>query len=300
MQNLAPIALFVYNRPQHTARTLKFLQQNELAADSRLYIFSDGAKTSQDEQKVAEVREIIHNVDGFKSVKVIDRKVNAGLANSVIAGVSQLIKDYGQVIVFEDDLVSSPHTLTYFNDALNRYRTAEKVMHIGAYMYPLKAENLPETFFYRAATSWGWATWARAWENFEPNIDKLIGQFDQQKKSAFAIDNTMNFWKQMQEFKKGKNNSWAIRWYASIFLKGGLTLNPSQSLVNNIGHDGTGVHSGMNDIYNVIINPKPITFFPDVIEENLGVYQTIKLFLANRKGNLWDRIKRFLKEKLNK
>jgi glycosyltransferase involved in cell wall biosynthesis len=279
---------------------LKFLQQNELAADSRLYIFSDGAKTPQDQQKVAEVREIIHNVDGFKSVKVIDRKENAGLANSVIAGVSQLIKDYGQVIVFEDDLVSSPHTLTYFNDALNRYRTTEKVMHIGAYMYPLKAENLPETFFYRAATSWGWATWARAWENFEPNIDKLISQFDHQKKSAFAIDNTMNFWKQMQEFKKGKNNSWAIRWYASIFLKGGLTLNPSQSLVNNIGHDGTGVHSGMNDIYNVIINPKPITFFPDVIEENLSVYQTIKLFLANRKGNLWDRIKRFLKEKLNK
>lgn len=300
MQNLAPIALFVYNRPQHTARTLKFLQQNLLAADSRLYIFSDGAKRPEDEQKVIEVREIIRNAEGFKSVKVIERDENAGLANSVIAGVSQLINDYGHVIVFEDDLITSPHTLTYFNDALNRYKTAEKVMHIGAYMYPLKADDLPQSFFYRAATSWGWATWARAWKNFEPDIDILISQFDQQKKSAFAIDNTMNFWKQMQEFKKGKNNSWAIRWYASIFLKGGLTLNPSQSLVNNIGHDGTGVHSGINDIYNVIINPKPVTEFPDVVEENQMVYQAIKNFLANRKGNLWDRIKRFLQEKLNK
>lgn len=300
MQNLAPIALFVYNRPQHTARTLKFLQQNLLAADSRLYIFSDGAKRPEDEQKVIEVREIIRNAEGFKSVKVIERQENAGLANSVIAGVSQLINDYGHVIVFEDDLITSPHTLTYFNDALNRYKTAEKVMHIGAYMYPLKADDLPQSFFYRAATSWGWATWARAWKNFEPDIDILISQFDQQKKSAFAIDNTMNFWKQMQEFKKGKNNSWAIRWYASIFLKGGLTLNPSQSLVNNIGHDGTGVHSGINDIYNVIINPKPVTEFPEVVEENQMVYQAIKNFLANRKGNLWDRIKRFLQEKLNK
>jgi len=300
MQNLAPIALFVYNRPQHTARTLKFLQQNLLAADSRLYIFSDGAKRPEDEQKVIEVREIIRNAEGFKSVKVIERHENAGLANSVIAGVSQLINDYGHVIVFEDDLITSPHTLTYFNDALNRYKTAEKVMHIGAYMYPLRADDLPQAFFYRAATSWGWATWARAWKNFEPNIDTLISQFDQQKKSAFAIDNTMNFWKQMQEFKKGKNNSWAIRWYASIFLKGGLTLNPSQSLVNNIGHDGTGVHSGINDIYNVIINPKPVTEFPEVVEENQMVYQAIKNFLANRKGNLWDRIKRFLQEKLNK
>lgn len=298
MQNLAPIALFVYNRPLHTERTLKFLLQNELAADSRLYIFSDGAKTENDIDKVEEVRAIINKVDGFKSVKIIKKKENSGLANSVIAGVSQLIKDYGQVIVFEDDLVSSPYTLTYFNDALTHYQNEEKVMHIGAYMYPLKSEKLPQSFFFRAATSWGWATWARAWQHFEPNIDSLIKQFDAKKKSAFAIDNTMNFWKQMQEFKKGKNNSWAIRWYASIFLKNGLTLNPAQSLVNNIGHDGTGVHSGINDIYNVVINPKPITKFPEIIEEDKLAYQTIKHFLANRKGNMVTRIRRFVKEKL--
>ncbi|KQR72071.1 glycosyltransferase [Pedobacter sp. Leaf176] len=300
MQNLAPIALFVYNRPQHTSRTLKFLQQNELAAESRLYIFSDGAKTQQDDEKIAEVRAIINNVDGFKSVKVIERKSNVGLANSVIAGVTQLINDYGKIIVFEDDLITSPHTLTYFNDGLNRYQYEEKVMHIGAYMYPLRADNLPQSFFYRAATSWGWATWGRAWKHFEPNIDTLLNQFDGKKKSEFAIDNSMNFWKQMLEFKKGKNNSWAIRWYASIFLKGGLTLNPSQSLVNNIGHDGTGVHSGINDIYNVIINPKPVTEFPSVMEENPKAYHTIKEFLANRKGTIWERIKRFINEKVRK
>ncbi len=299
MQNLAPIALFVYNRPQHTERTLKFLQQNELAADSRLFIFSDGAKSAQDDEKVAEVRSMIKKIDGFKSVKIFEKQENSGLANSVIAGVTQLINEYGQVIVFEDDLVSSPHTLTYFNEALKKYRNEEKVMHIGAYMYPLAKKNLPESFFFRAATSWGWATWERAWKNFEPNIDTLINQFDHKKKTAFSIDNTMNFWKQMQEFKRGKNNSWAIRWYASIFLKGGLTLNPSQSLVNNIGHDGTGVHSGINDIYNVVINPKPITQFPDVIEENKNAYEIIKGFLANRKGSIAKRIKRFINEKLN-
>ncbi|MDQ1141079.1 glycosyltransferase [Pedobacter agri] len=298
MQNLAPIALFVYNRPQHTERTIKFLQQNDLATESRLFIFSDGAKSPADEDKVAKVRAIINKVDGFKSVKVFERKTNAGLANSVIEGVTKLVDDYEQVIVFEDDLISSPHTLTYFNDALNHYRNDQKVMHIGAYMYPLKDENLPQTFFYRAATSWGWATWGRAWKNFEPNIDTLMKQFDKKKRAAFSIENKMNFWKQMQEFKKGKNNSWAIRWYASIFLKGGLTLNPSQSLVNNIGHDGTGVHSGINDIYNVVINPKPITKFPDVIEEDKKAYQTIKKFLASRKGNMATRIKRFVREKL--
>jgi hypoxanthine phosphoribosyltransferase len=298
MQKLAPIALFVYNRPQHTERTVKFLQQNELAEKSHLCIFSDGAKTVQDEEKVAAVRKIINKIDGFKSVKVIESKANAGLANSVIAGVSQLIAEYDQVIVFEDDLVTSPHTLAYFNDALNQYRDEEKVMHVGAYMYPLKLENLSQSFFYRAATSWGWATWGRAWKNFEPDIDILLKQFDKKKRAAFSIDNKMNFWKQMQEFKKGKNNSWAIRWYASIFLKGGLTLNPSQSLVNNIGHDGTGVHSGINDIYNVIINPKPITEFPMVIAEDPIAYKVIKSFLIKRKGNMVTRVRRFVKEKL--
>lgn len=300
MQNFAPIALFVYNRPQHTERTLKFLQQNTLAAESRLFIFSDGAKNSEDEEKVAQVRELIKRTDGFKSVEVINRKTNLGLANSVIDGVSYLVDLYKQVIVLEDDLITSPHTLTYFNESLERYRHQEQVMHIGAYMYPLEAKNLPEAFFYRAATSWGWATWDRAWQHFEPNIDTLIAQFDTKKRQAFTIDHSMNFWKQMIEFKKGKNNSWAIRWYASIFLKNGLTLNPSQSLVNNIGHDGTGIHSGINDIYNVIINPKRIQQFPDQLVEDKLAYEKIRHFLANRKGSLWQRIKRFIHEKLNK
>lgn len=298
MQNFAPIALFVYNRPKHTERTLKFLKQNELAAESRLFVFSDGPKTVAEEDLVKEVRELLKNIDGFKSVEIIERKENMGLANSVIAGVSRLVKDYKQVIVFEDDLITSPYTLNYFNDALNRYRKEDSVMHIGAYMYHLQEKELPETFFYRAATSWGWATWDRAWQHFEPNIDTLMAQFDAKKRAAFSIDHTMNFWKQMQDFKRGKNNSWAIRWYASIFLKGGLTLNPTHSLVNNIGHDGSGVHSGINDIYNVIINPKQITTFPKEIKEDPAAYKAIKQFLSTRKGSLWQRIKRYLVERM--
>ena len=298
MQHFAPIALFVYNRPEHTRRTLKFLKQNLLAEESRLFIFSDGAKNTADREKVNEVREIINDVDGFKSVEIIERKTNFGLAASVIDGVTSLVTEYEKIIVFEDDLIASPYTLQYFNDALRRYEDEEKVMHIGAYMYPLTNHNLPETFFYRVATSWGWATWKRAWKEFEPDINVLIRQFDRKMIAEFSIDHTMNFWRQMRQFKAGKNNSWAIRWYASIFLKNGLALHPSQSLVNNIGHDGSGIHSGINDIYNVAINPKPIETFPEMIEENGRAHQVIKQFLKNRKGNLINRALRFLKQRL--
>ncbi len=294
MQNLAPIALFVYNRRDHTRRTISYLQKNELADESRLYIFSDAAKTDADREKVEEVRKLIHETNGFKSVKIIERDKNWGLANSIIDGVTQLVNEYGKAIVFEDDLLTSPYTLQYFNEALTRYTDEKKVMHIGAYMYNLKTNNLPETFFYRAASSWGWATWARAWKNFEPDIDKLIAQFDAEKINRFSIEGTMNFWKQVREFKAGKNNSWAIRWYASIFLKDGLTLNPARSLVNNIGHDGTGVHSNIENMYAVRISQNQVKIFPDMIEENPQAYQAIKAFLKTRKGSLLQRGLRFM------
>ncbi|WP_448701694.1 glycosyltransferase [Mucilaginibacter sp. AW1-3] len=300
MQNPAPIALFVYNRPEHTRRTLNYLKNNLLADESRLYIFSDAAKTDADAGKVEEVRTLIKEAEGFKAVKIIERKTNLGLANSIIAGVTQLVNEYGKVIVFEDDLLSSPYTLTYFNQALNRYANTDKVMHIGAYMYPLTGNFLPQTFFYRAATSWGWATWARAWKHFEPDVDKLIAQFDQKKISQFSIDGSMNFWKQVQEFKSGKNNSWAIRWYASIFLQGGLTLNPAHSLIQNIGNDGSGIHSNKEDIYQVPIHKEAITYFPDVIAESTEAHLVIRHFLHNRKGTLLQRLVRFVRQRIGK
>jgi hypothetical protein len=186
--------------------------------------------------------------------------------------------------------------LQYFNEALSKYAREDKVMHIGAYMYNLPDKQLPQTFFYRAATSWGWATWARAWKDFEPDIDKLIGQFDKQKINRFSIGGSMNFWKQMEGFKAGKNNSWAIRWYASIFLKNGLTLNPSHSLVHNIGHDGSGVHSNSEKTYHVQVAQKPVVEFPMEVKENPRAYQAIRQFLSRRKGNLLQRGLRFMKQ----
>jgi len=295
MQHLAPIALFVYNRPEHTRRTLSFLQRNLLADESKLFIFSDAPKNQADVDAVNSIRELIGTVDGFKSVKVFERVRHFGLSASITDGVKQLVTEYGKVIVFEDDLLSSPHTLTYLNQGLAKYHHAEKVMQIGAYMFPLKnADELPETFFFRTASSWGWATWKRAWDHFEPDIDVLYKQFDKRKALRFSMEGKMNYWKQLLAFKEGKNDSWAIRWYASIFLKDGLVLLPAKSLIDNIGNDGSGVHSIIEDTYQVSPSRKPVRFFPDKIEENKQAYQAILHFLKQRKGNLLMRGKKFL------
>lgn len=298
MSSFAPIALFVYNRPEHTQQTLQYLQQNTLATQSELFIFSDGPKKISDRPKVEKVRQIIKQVSGFKSVSVIEGEHNIGLANSVIKGVSKLCQSHEKVIVFEDDLIASPYTLSYFNDALSLYQQEDQIMHIGAYMFPIDRQGLPETFFNRIATSWGWATWERAWQHFEPDIDKLLSQFDADKITQFSIDRKMNFWKQMQEFKCGKNNSWAVRWYASMFLRGGLALHPAQSLIHNIGHDGTGIHSGNNSIYDVSLKLDQIQSFPKEIKEDPKAYQALKFFFAHRKGSLLQRVIRLFKNKM--
>lgn len=299
MNNLAPLALFVYNRPWHTKQTIESLKADHVAAETDLFIFADGAKNDKDREAIKQVADYIATVDGFKSVTIVKQDKNLGLANSIIKGVTQLSESHGKFIVFEDDLISSPYALTYLNEALEVYKNEEKVYHVCSYMYPIKlSDDLPETFLYRATHSLGWASWKRAWDKFNPDIDDLISQFDAQKIKDFSFDGKMNFWKQMNDFKAGKNNSWAIRWYASVFLNDGLALNVTRSYINNIGHDGSGIHSNVENTYDIAVYKHPITEFPKEIAENKTMYNLVKHFYANRKGSWWDRGLRFLRKKL--
>lgn len=296
----APIILFVYNRPDHTLRTLKALENNNLASESELFIYADAAKNEQSKAAVEQVREIISRNWKFKTVTLILRESNCGLAANVIDGVTKIVKQYGQVIVLEDDLVTSPFALQYFNDALELYRHQDQVMQISGYGYPVKdIETLPETFFFRVANSWGWATWDRAWNRFNSDINNLTDDFTADQIHQFSIEGKENFWKQVKEFKAGKINSWAIRWYASVFKNNGLVLYPRNSLTQNIGNDGSGTHTAAETTYQVVLANKKITQFPQEIQEHAQAYQSIKYFYAHRKGSLLQRGIRFAKKKLN-
>lgn len=301
MRNLAPILIFTYNRPQHTRRMLQALESADLAKDSDVYIYSDGAKNANSIEVVNKVRAIIAEPWQFNNIKIIERERNLGLAQNVISGVTEVIAKYGKVIVLEDDLQISKVGLRYFNDALDVYEKEEKVMEISGYMYPVKdAEKLPETFFFRVANSWGWATWERAWKKYNPNIDELIADFDKEKIKRFSIDHTENFWKQVKEYKAGKINSWAIRWYLTLFNNNGLALYPRQSMIQNMGTDGSGTHSDADTMYHVELATQAVTYFPQEIEENKDAYEAIKYFYKNRKGSLLARAIRYAKKQWNK
>ncbi len=239
---LAPILVLAYNRPDHLSKTLDALRANKLASESELYVYSDAPRNAEAEAKVAAVRAEIAEINGFAKVTTIYREKNVGLANNVIDGVSRLVNEYGRVIVVEDDLITSPFFLTFMNEALDKYKDEEKVMNVNGHVLKTK-ETLNGTFFISFANSWGWATWKRAWDKFQPDGQILLDELSSSERShRFDFEGKYHFTRMLKEQIEGKNNSWAIRWNATIFLNNGLAINAGRSLVDNIGTDGSGTH----------------------------------------------------------
>ena len=239
---LAPIALFVYNRPGHVVRVVEALARNPEALRSRLIVFSDAPRVPEIADQVARVRATARQAKGFFSVEVVEQTVNLGVARSVIQGVGRLLEQFGKIIVLEDDLLPSPHFLGYMNAALDRYESDERVISIHAYSYPVD-EQLPETFFLRGADCWGWGTWKRGWDLFDSDAEKLLAELERRKLThEFDFESSYPYTGMLRACIEGRNDSWAIRWYASAFLMGKLTLYPGSSQIQNIGVDGSGRH----------------------------------------------------------
>jgi len=242
--SLAPIAVFAYNRPDHFRRVTDALAQNPEATASRLFVYSDAPKNAAAAERVAQVRSHARSVKGFSSVEVIEQQLNQGVARSIINGVTDLTARFGKVVVLEDDLLPSPHFLRYMNDSLQRYADEDRVISVHAYCYPV-AEKLPETFFLRGADCWGWATWSRGWDLFEADGRRLLSALQQRQLAHdFDFEGSYPYSQMLRDCIGGKNDSWAIRWYASAFLHGKLTLYPGSSQVQNIGADDSGIHVG--------------------------------------------------------
>lgn len=256
IRKYAPIALFVYNRPGHARQVVEALLANTCSHQTPLHVFSDAPKKEAASQAVAEVRSYIRSIAGFKSVTIIERETNCGLARSIIDGVTRLCRDYGRVIVVEDDLVTSPYFLEYMNAALDKYEEEEKVMQVAGYMFPVSIELQEDAVFLPFTSSWGWATWERAWRHFDATgagYQRLVE--DQSLRRAFDLNGMYNYFRMLEAQLRGETDSWAIRWYLSIFLMNGLTLYPKKTLVDNIGFDGSGVNCVASSIDASIIEP---------------------------------------------
>lgn len=249
-ESLAPVVLFVYNRLDATKATVECLKKNYDADKSDLFIFSDNAKKESQQENVRQVREYIKTITGFKTVCIIEAEKNKGLAKSVISGVTDIINQYGRVIVLEDDILTSKYFLKYMNDALEYYQTFNNIWAISGYHFPFEIpENYRDSvyYFYRSS-SWGWATWKDRWAT----IDWSTKEYSRYRYNPIMINRFCkggtDLDKMLRYQMKGKIDSWAIRWCFAQFLQNKLTVYPVHSLVNNIGTDGTGTHCDLTSV----------------------------------------------------
>ncbi len=261
----APVALFVYNRPEHCRKTLEALRANPEFAHTPLFIFSDGPRQEKDVSLVRATREIINSCS-LPNAVLVERDRNHGLADSIISGVTELCARHGRVIVIEDDLLVSPFFLRYMNRALDIYADDTRVMQISGHMFPVELETKMDACFLPFITSWGWATWQRAWRYFDPHMsgfDKLKANRPLRRK--FNLNGAYPYFAMLKKQANRKIDSWAIRWYLSVFLRDGFTLYPVRSLVQNIGFDGSGTHcQGVARNSNGQTANSPVESFPEV------------------------------------
>lgn len=278
----APVALFAYRRPQHLERTVAALQRNPLAARTPLYVFCDGPVDEQARAGCREVRRFVRSIGGFRSVQVIEREYNWGLARSIIDGVTELCRAHARVVVLEDDIVVSPHFLAYMNDALDCYREDDSVMSVGSYMFPV-ARALPETFFFRVTDCWGWGVWKRTWDLFEPDGGKLLGAIDRRGlRAQFDLGGAYDYYGMLEAQTRNENDSWAVRWYATALLYGRLTLYPGRSLTVNIGHDGSGTHGRLSSEFAVPPADQPVHMARIPVVEDATAVAAIGQFLRTK------------------
>ncbi len=270
---LAPICLFAFNRPDHTRQTLAALRTSPLAQNSDLIVFVDGPRVPEEARLTGEVADIVAETTGFRSVKLIRQNTNLGLAKSVIDGVTKILDEHERVIVLEDDIVVSPPFLEFMNRSLATLECTDQVASVSGFSEPIP--NMPEAYFLRKGGSWGWATWRRVWNQVQWDGLSLLSELESSGRlEGLEFEANAGFHKMLQDQVAGKNNSWAIRFYVWCFLNHKLHLLPGKSLVQNIGHDGSGTHCGHSEFWNTeIVQTMAMDNLDLKVEESSDDYQ---------------------------
>lgn len=291
----AQIVLFVHTRLHHTRCTIDALLNNIDVEKHDLIIYSDSYQSDAQREEVENVRSYLRTISGFRSVKIRHRKTNFGLSKSIVNGVSEVLTETDRVIVLEDDMVTSPYFLMYMNEALARYEDDDRVVSIHGYVYPVSG-TLPEFFFLKGADCWGWATWRRGWSIYNPNGKHLYDQLHKRKLlKQFDFNGAYKYSDMLKDQIKGKNDSWAVKWYASAFLANKLTLYPGRSLVQNIGNDSSGTHCCTSNCMNVELSKSAIVLSDVPVEPSESANKEFKEFFLSIRKSLFDRIVEIIK-----
>jgi hypothetical protein len=233
-----PILLLVFNRPALTRQLISVLRACKPA---RIYIAADGARAGHatDAQNCPEVLRICDNeIDWPCEVTKLYRTRNLGCGRAVSHAISWFFEQVEAGIILEDDCVPDASFLTFCTDILQQYAQNEQVLHISGNNFQLGQQRGAGSYYFsRYPHIWGWATWRRAWANYQfmlPSID-LIQQLPSDTRSWLPL-------KMLAEVQSGRLDTWDTQWLYKVIELGGMCVTPQVNLVRNAGF-GEGTHT---------------------------------------------------------
>ena len=278
----APIVVFGFNRPQHTSRLLESLSANPEIHNSPIYIFIDGPRNPADEEILKSTLKVVEAFSESYKVRIYTSSVNKGLVQSIKDGVNEVFKQYESIIVLEDDLILSENFLEFINRGLDNYKNNTMIASIQGYTV-IDLEKNDHTYFQLGADCWGWATWRDRWMKVNWNADEALTELKKKKmQKKFDLNGAYPYTKMLERCSRGEVESWAIRWHASMFNLGKLSVYPPRKLVINTGRDGSGTHKGDHVKQNEYFTNRPITFSKNEPKESQLINWRIRRELRKR------------------
>ena len=281
---VAPVLIFTYDRLEHLKRTITSLRSNILAQETDLFIASDYQRTDSEANKVTAVRDYLRNIDGFKSVTVFAREKNFGAAGNCFSALEVIFDKYDRIILMEDDIVTAPSFLKFINLAFERYGTNERVFSYTGYCPPIEIPTSYQydAFFLRRMSAWGCGMTKDRYESVLEISRKEFDKFaaNKQLSRAFVKGGGEDLLVMLKDVAYGSLDAWDVRCMYTQFIKDQYTVYPTQSLILNIGFDGTGIHCGKTDRFNVALSDKTTFQFPDDVVVDQRIVKTNRKFRA--------------------
>lgn len=307
--DLAPIVLFVYNRLEHTRKTIEALKKNDLASESTLIIYADGPKTDATEaakQQILAVREYVSSIRGFKSIEYHFADKNIGCADSIIRGVTETVNRYGKVIVVEDDIVTNPFFLKFMNEGLEFYKEDKRVFTLGGTSIgiDIPKDYKHDVYLSCRSVSWGWATWMDRWTLADWNIEQypIIKNPTWWRRKKFNRGGD-DLYEMLLMQLHGEIDAWDIRWDYCIHRHHGYTIVPVFTLVHNCGMDNSGTHCASSMDYSLASDYDKDFFdisFVERIKPNAKIIKSYHDYFGSNKVPWHKSIKRKVKKALRR
>lgn len=239
----APVVFFVFKRP---GMTHQFLEIMKSAGTAKIYVFGDGPRNSEEKQLVSEVRKIVtHFSKENKGMEIIPQfsQSNQGLKKSIVRGLMTVFEREEKAIILEDDCLPTRDFFRFTNEMLDRYAHAENVMSVhGTSM----GGTYPESYaFTKYSQCWGWGTWSRAWQLYDPSLSSFTRQKWAATAGTMKLSRVMRwYWYTMLTVvKAGRIDTWDFQWSYAHFVNRALAVSPAVNLIRNVGFDAAATNT---------------------------------------------------------